>query len=178
MGVSKFRSGAIDETTPTKLSGILAGDGAKVITVSQQELGLGMYGVCSTAASTVAKTASISGLTALATGLTIRVKFTNRNSATNPTLNVNSLGAVAIKKYGTTSAGSGDWEAGAVIILVYDGTYWQMAGAMQNIPAPTAPFYVGTTAPSNTSVLWIDTNNGLKYYNGSAWVTCPVGYSS
>lgn len=37
-------------------------------------------------------------------------------------------------------------------------------------------FHVGTTAPDNTNLLWIDTENGLKYYNGSAWVTVPVAY--
>ena len=37
-------------------------------------------------------------------------------------------------------------------------------------------FHVGTTAPDNTNLLWIDTANGLKYYNGSAWVTVPVAY--
>lgn len=37
-------------------------------------------------------------------------------------------------------------------------------------------FHVGTTAPTNTKLLWIDTANGLKYYNGSAWVTVPVAY--
>ena len=32
-------------------------------------------------------------------------------------------------------------------------------------------FEFGTTAPTNTNLLWIDTTNGsiLKYYNGSAW---------
>ena len=42
-------------------------------------------------------------------------------------------------------------------------------------------FSAGTTAPSNTKLLWIDTNastGGLKYYNGTAWVTVPVGYTS
>ena len=34
-----------------------------------------------------------------------------------------------------------------------------------------SPYYKGTSAPSNTSLLWIDTGNGsiLKYYNGSSW---------
>ena len=38
----------------------------------------------------------------------------------------------------------------------------------------------GATAPSNTKLLWNDTNTatgGLKYYNGSAWVHVPVAYS-
>ena len=32
--------------------------------------------------------------------------------------------------------------------------------------------YVGTTAPTNTELLWIDTGNSgvLKYYNGTSWV--------
>ena len=38
-------------------------------------------------------------------------------------------------------------------------------------------FYVGTSAPSDTNVLWIDIANGLKYYNGTSWVVVPVGYS-
>lgn len=42
--------------------------------------------------------------------------------------------------------------------------------------ALTKVFFVGTTAPSDTRLLWVDTtsNSGLKYYNGSAWVTMPV----
>lgn len=41
---------------------------------------------------------------------------------------------------------------------------------------PKNIFYVGTTAPTDTKLLWVDTtsNSGLKYYNGSAWVTMPV----
>ena len=41
-------------------------------------------------------------------------------------------------------------------------------------------FSVGTSAPSNTNLLWIDTNSstgGLKYYNGSSWVHVPVAYT-
>ena len=42
------------------------------------------------------------------------------------------------------------------------------------------PFAAGTTAPSDKTQLWIDTTantGGLKYWNGSAWVTVPVGYT-
>lgn len=36
--------------------------------------------------------------------------------------------------------------------------------------------YVGTTAPSNTSMLWIDSgnNNVSKFYNGTAWTPVPA----
>lgn len=43
------------------------------------------------------------------------------------------------------------------------------------------PYVVGTTAPTNTSKLWIDTTattGGLKYYNGSAWVHVPTAFTS
>ena len=41
-------------------------------------------------------------------------------------------------------------------------------------------YKTGSTAPSNTKLLWIDTGTtdpGLKYYNGSSWVTVPVRWS-
>lgn len=38
-------------------------------------------------------------------------------------------------------------------------------------------FVISTVAPENTNVLWIDTANGLKYHNGSDWVTVPVAYN-
>lgn len=38
-------------------------------------------------------------------------------------------------------------------------------------------FIVSDSAPSNTNVLWIDTNSGLKYHNGVDWVLVPVLYS-
>ena len=41
-------------------------------------------------------------------------------------------------------------------------------------------FSAGTSAPTNTKLLWIDTTattGGLKYYNGSSWVHVPVAYT-
>ena len=41
-------------------------------------------------------------------------------------------------------------------------------------------FQYGFTAPSNTKLLWIDTNEdvgGLKYYNGSEWVHVPISWT-
>lgn len=90
------------------------------------------YGQCSTGASTAAKVVTLSpALTELKTGEVIFVKFTNANSVANPTLNVNGLGAKNIRRYGTTSpstSAASSWNAGSVVALVYDGTYWQMVG--------------------------------------------------
>ena len=88
------------------------------------------YGYCQTAAATVAKTVTVSPEPAeLAAGLVIAVKFQYANTSTNPTLNVNDLGAIAIKRYGTTAAGTSaasNWNANSVVTLTYDGTYWQL----------------------------------------------------
>lgn len=45
---------------------------------------------------------------------------------------------------------------------------------------PPAILHVGASAPSNTNMLWLDTNTatgGLKYYNGSSWAHIPVVYT-
>lgn len=87
------------------------------------------YGTCSTAAGTAAKVATVSGVTELKTGMTIAVKFTYSNTKASPTLNVNSLGAIPIMRYGSTApstSAASSWNAGAVITFTYDGTNWQM----------------------------------------------------
>ena len=91
------------------------------------------YGACSTAAGTAAKAVTLSDSMTftLATGASVFVKFTNSNTVANPTLNVNSTGAKSIIRYGTTAPGTSaktSWQAGSVVHLVYDGTYWQMVG--------------------------------------------------
>lgn len=90
------------------------------------------YGECSTGASTAAKVVTLSpALTELKTGEVIFVKFTNANSVANPSLNVNGLGAKNIRRYGSTSpstSAASSWNAGSVVALVYDGSYWQMVG--------------------------------------------------
>ena len=88
-----------------------------------------LYGTCATAQDTAAKVATVNGVTELTTGLTIHVRFSAANTIANPTLNVNSLGAVAIKRYGTTApstSAASSWNAGAVLSLTYDGTYWML----------------------------------------------------
>lgn len=90
------------------------------------------YGTCGTAQGTAAKVATVSpGIVSLESGTLIFVKFTNANTATNPTLNVNGLGAKSIKRYGTTApstSAEASWNAGSVVAFVYDGSYWQMVG--------------------------------------------------
>ena len=91
------------------------------------------YLTCGTGAGTAAKTTTLVTGTlpaTLTTGTRVAVKFTNSNTVANPTIAIGSYGAIAIKRYGTTAPSTSavtSWNAGNVITLVYDGTYWLMA---------------------------------------------------
>ena len=86
-----------------------------------------VYGICSTAADTAAKTVSFTDDQAftLIQGETIHVKFTNSNTATNPTLNVKGTGAKPIYRVSTTRPGTtaaDSWVAGEIVSFTYDTT--------------------------------------------------------
>lgn len=66
-------------------------------------------------------------LTAYTTNDRFYVKFTNANTGA-ATLNIDGLGAKALKKQGTTALSSGDIAAGQIVELVYDGTNFQIVG--------------------------------------------------
>lgn len=91
------------------------------------------FGSCSTAAGTAAKTVTLddSMTFTLEKGASVFVKFTNSNTVASPTLAVNGTTAKSIMRYGTTAPSTAaglSWQAGSVVHLVYDGTYWQMVG--------------------------------------------------
>ena len=104
------------------------------------------YGTCSTAAATVAKVVTCSGFV-LETGATIVVKFTNYNTGSSATLNINSTGAKSIKMYGTTATNTYMWRSGEAVLFVYDGSYWQMVG----MGTATTTYYGLTKLSSSTS---------------------------
>lgn len=89
------------------------------------------YGTSSTAAGTAEKAVSCSNFV-LFNGARIQVTFTNANTASAPTLNVNSTGAKAIyiNKTVTSSSNLLLWTAGSKMEFVYDGTGW----IAQNVP--------------------------------------------
>ena len=96
--------------------------------IQDEIIGNTSYAVCSTAAGTATKTATIEGFI-LTVGRTVKIKFANTNTASTPTLNVSGTGAKAIMMYGDTPAGnnpSKSWVAGEVVQFVYDGTNWIM----------------------------------------------------
>lgn len=97
------------------------------------------YATSSTGTSTSDKVATVQsgGSFSLDVGTTVSVAFTNANSASSPTLNVNSTGAKPIRTNGTPYA---YWSSGASVLFVYDGTYWQVA---------STPVYANTVTVGN-----------------------------
>lgn len=91
------------------------------------------FGSCATAAATAAKTVTLDDSMSftLAKGASVFVKFTNSNTASNPTLAVNGTTAKSIYRYGSTVPGTTaktSWQANSVVHLVYDGSAWIMVG--------------------------------------------------
>lgn len=93
----------------------------------------GFYGTCSTAAGTVAKEITLSNTAGweLIAGTIVTVKFTNTNTAQNPTFNVNGSGAKSVW-YNTSAITTGSLNRAGYAtrpqMYVYDGTYWVWMG--------------------------------------------------
>lgn len=154
---------------------VTAGGGTHLIASS-------CYGECSTAADTADKVATIqdSQTFTLIKGTTVHIKMANTNSIANPTLNVNSTGAIAIKRYGTTAPSTNansSWNAGSVISFTYDGTYWQMndfglKGNDNTIPAAycsTAAATAAKIASQTGYVLTANTYDLITFTNANSY---------
>lgn len=102
------------------------------------------YAISSTAAGTDAKVATITPAVtgwSLYNGASITVKFTNANTTTAPTLNVNSTGAKRIYLHTGTTALTEDvykWPAGTTMDFFYDGSYWRIQDATELTRIKTA----------------------------------------
>lgn len=135
-----------------------------------------LYGTCATAAGTAEKAVTLPECDVLVPGMSLAVKFTNSNTAANPTLNVNSLGAVPIYRYGITAAGNTvntSWPAGAVVQFTYGvavagngnteatyGFYMSGAGgvseltnAVRDLVYPVGSIYMSVNATSPATIL-------------------------
>ena len=140
------------------------------------------YGTCTTAAATVKKAVTITGFpSTLAAGMKVAIRFSNSNTATSPTLSINSGTAIAIKRYGTTAAGTAtysSWNAGTVVPMTYDGTYWMIDGWINTtysaISEANIESLTGTTSGMITGQRFTQGFN--KRLTGSA-ITTALGYT-
>ena len=131
------------------------------------------YGECNTAAATAAKVVSVTNSSFLLySGVTVRIKFDYANTASAPTLNVNSTGAKNIVKWGTTAVGtstSTSWTAGSIVSFTYDGTSWVMNDHIDD---------TNTTYAAGTGVTITGTNNAINVTYGTAANTACQGNDS
>lgn len=89
-------------------------------------------GVCSTSASTAAKTVSVDGNFTLTAGVFVAIRFEQMNAASNPTLNVNNTGAKAIFYRGAAWKTSQDpARQYDTILMTYDGTQWMISALLE-----------------------------------------------
>lgn len=130
------------------------------------------YGTCETAAATAAKVVTVDEDFKLAVGTTVTVKFTNTNTAANPTINVNGTGAKSLWYSAspvTTVSLSMAGTAGRYIKYVYDGTYWVWMGwSIDNfIGTPQGlGFGYGTCATAESTVAKVVTLTNYALMNG------------
>ena len=104
--------------------------------------------VVTTAGDGAAYTATISGVTALTTGLSFIMIPHTVSTTTSTTLNVNGLGAKNLRQAlsantgATTTGASNNWiTSGKPVIVTYDGTLWKVT-----VPRPSATAIYGTVA--------------------------------
>lgn len=125
-----------DSTDPTKYSwtkikgetGAQGATGAAGKDGADGKDGSGIYATCTTGASTTDKVATtVNTDFSLESGVSVTVKFTNANTASSPTLNVDGTGAKTILVNGSVMTSDYYWPAGAVVTFVYDGSYWNVA---------------------------------------------------
>lgn len=133
------------------------------------------YAVCNTGASTAQKTITVPEITELTSGLSINVKFTNTNSASNPKLKLNDFAAAPIYQYGSTAAGTAaattGWQAGAVVQLTYDGNGWVRDQGYNTNSTYNVPGILCTTAADTAA----KTASG-SYYSINAGNIFPITF--
>lgn len=131
--------------------------------------GLVWYGTCSTLGRVTEKVVICSGFT-LDTGATIAVKFSDANTASAPTLNVNGTGAVAIKAAsGGTESLVGLWRAGEVVVFTYDGTNWLVDSSSR-----AGVIVVSATGVSSLSTTITDANITSKHVVVASTLSNPA----
>lgn len=129
------------------------------------------YGTCSTAAGTAAKVVTIANTDwSLGVGSVIGVKFTNSNTASNVTLNVNNTGAKSIyynnAVYTSTSTTVCGY-ANRTSFYMYDGTYWVWISCGTEFNDNTYTSAYCSTAAGTAAKVGTQTNYKLlaKSYN-------------
>lgn len=173
----------------TTLSAVYTGD------MYNWNTGSTWYGTCSTSASTTAKSVTLArGTLNFTAGAKIAVKFSYTNTASAPTLTINSTtkNIKYIDADGNVSTPLIWWNAGDIVEFTYDGTQWLMQPTMQMLFSGQGTKIPRESIYSTTEKVvgcWIDgrpvyqktltgtapsTVNTVKYYAIGATVSTMV----
>lgn len=121
-------------------------------------------GYSTTASGTNTYTATVSGLSSY-TGLIIDVTFTNANTGA-ATLNINSLGAIAITKNGGGALVAGDIAANSAFRLWYNGTSFEVVGKVGGAGGGATLFYANKSffpSVGDADKVYYNKSTGLSY---------------
>ena len=116
------------------------------------------YLVDSGSANTIAVTVASPAAATLSAGLTLTIKVAQTNTGAT-TLNLNGGGAVAVVDPLGAPLASNDLNAGGIFTFVYNGTYWQVLGALAS--GSTGVAFADTfTATAGQTVFTLSNNPG------------------
>ena len=126
------------------------------------------YATCSTAAATSKKEVTVDSSFSLESGARIVVYMTHSNTVSNPTLSVNGGTAHAIRRYGTTAAGTSaaaGWNAGQMLSMTYSGSYWYIENWLNTTYSTiTDAEYQAGTSTSSRLVTPARLKNAILYH--------------
>lgn len=122
-------------------------------------------------------TASILGVTAY-TDLWVAVEFPNANTGTC-SLNINSMGAITLKKDGGANLEADDIDAGDIHIVAFDGTNFQVltlggGGGGDALTSSPLSQFAATTSSQLAGVISDETGNGALVFATSPTLVTPA----
>jgi hypothetical protein len=161
---------------------VAVGTGNKMVTQTGLQHSAEVYAASTTGNDTYVVTLSPAP-TSYTAGMTIRFKPDTANTGAC-SLNVNGLGAIAIKKKMNVDLDTNDILAGQMVEVIYDGSgtpYFQMVGASLIAQANATTLTGGTS--SNADALHTHASLGLgqqsvAYYAGNVTTEASVAYTT
>ena len=154
-----------NSNNPVKSGGIYSAlTGKEPVITNMAKKGFGK-GTCSTAASTQAKTVTISNFLLL-TNCIVTVYFQNAVGVTAATLNVSDTGAKPIMINGVTPQ-PGVIPPKSTVMLQYDGTNWSVI-SIQQLDLSFSPDYLFVDMGLPSGLMWAKRNIDVTQPNGFA----------
>ncbi len=122
----------IGDGASTGATTIKAGSGGVLVSAASTTINGAFNYVADTGAADIYVATLVPAATAYVAGMEVHMKVVNVNATTTPTVNVNGLGAKTIVKRAATALAAGDMPAGAIAVMIYDGTNFQLINPVVN----------------------------------------------